>query len=166
VERLVELNFYGGNLKFSAGHFTIFNATKREHLHGHNYFLQATIITSLHEPGISFDYSIFRNKLADLCLQIHSKFLLPEQSPYLEIEKLDEHYRVTFNKKQMLLLQEDIILLPLKNITIEELSHWFWQQLHQDQAFIAQYGIQKISIQVFNGLEQSAKIHFLETSCC
>jgi len=151
------LKFYGGNLRFSAGHFTIFSASERERLHGHNYHLEASITAPLGQPGITFDYAIFRDKLAELCRRLHSRLLLPIHSPYLQIEDQAEHYRVTFNDQYMLLLKDDVILLSLSNITIEELSHWFVDQLIQEQEFIRAYSIQKIAVKVFNGPEHSAK---------
>ncbi|MBS0350591.1 MAG: 6-carboxytetrahydropterin synthase [Proteobacteria bacterium] len=158
--QLATLRFYGGNLKFSAAHFTIFSATKREGLHGHNYSLEASLQAPLNQPGLTFDYALFRNKLLLLCKKLHSRFLLPASSPYLEINDQLEHYQIIFNNQFMLLLKEDVILMPLSNITIEALSGWFIDQLFQDQEFINQYRIQQISIKVFNGLEHSAETHW------
>lgn len=155
--QLATLKFYGGNLSFSAGHFTIFSATKREFLHGHNYSLEASLMAPLSEPGITFDYAIFRNKLAGLCQKIHSRLLLPVLSPYLNIEEQDQHYKITFDGRYMLLLKEDVVLLQLSNITIEELSHWFIDQLKEDAAFLKDYKIQEITVKVFNGHQHSAK---------
>ncbi len=155
--KLATLKFYGGTLSFSAAHFTIFSATDREHLHGHNYCLEAAITAPLGEPGITFDYAVFRNKLAQLCRKIHTHFLLPMQSPYLQIVEEGEHYRITFNKKHMLFLKEDVMPLALANITIEELSHWFIDQLTLEQEFIHHYQISEITIKVFNGAEHSAE---------
>ena len=155
--KLATLKFYGGNLSFSAGHFTIFSATQRERLHGHNYRLEASITAPLNEPGIAFDYAIFRNKLADLCRKIHARLLLPSLSPYLKIIELEEHYKVVFNDQYMLFLKEDVLILELSNITIEELSHWFIDQIKKEQDFLRNYQIQEMMIKVFNGPEHSAK---------
>ena len=151
------LKFYGGNLGFSAGHFTIFSATERECLHGHGYRLEASVTAPFSEPGITFDYAIFRNKLAHLCRKLHSRLLLPTQSPHLQIFAESQHYRVVFNNQFMLLLKEDVVLLELSNITIEELSRWFIEQLLLEPNFIEQYKIQAITVKVYNGLEHSAK---------
>ena len=171
MNKLATLEFYGGNLSFSAGHFTIFSSIQREFLHGHNYRLEACVTAPLNEPGITFDYGIFRQKLAQLCRQLHSRFLLPQTSPYLTIQDIGDHYQVTFNHQYMLLLKQDVVLLPLSNITLEELSAWFINQLQQDQEFICQYDIQKIDIKVFNGLEHSSMRSWLVsdkmiTDCC
>ena len=155
--KLSNLQFYSGkDLSFSAGHFTIFSATSRERIHGHNYRLEAAVTAPLGEPGISFDYAIFRNKLANLCRQLHSRLLLPSLSPYLQIKTEDEHYRVIFDQKYMLFLKEDVMLLTLPNITIEELSHWFIDQLALEKDFIRDFHIQEMTVKVYNGPEHSA----------
>ena len=160
--KVATLKFYGGNLNFCAGHFTIFSATEREYIHGHRYHLEAEITAPLAEPGITFDYAIFRQKLAGLCRKIHSRLLLPRLSPYLKIADEAPHYRVTFNNQYMLLLKEDVLILDLSNITIEELSQWFITQLSAEADFIHQYRIQEMVVTVFNGPEHSAqtKVNF------
>ena len=37
TQRTTTLELYKEEMKFSAGHFTIFSATERENLHGHNF---------------------------------------------------------------------------------------------------------------------------------
>ena len=37
--------------KFSAAHFTIFTATERERLHGHNYSVSARIVAPMGDNG-------------------------------------------------------------------------------------------------------------------
>lgn len=150
------LNYYQGPLKFAAGHFTIFSATHRETLHGHNYALEASVTAAIGEPGITFDYNIFREKLVSLCKMLDKRFLLPANSPYLKIEEDENYYYAIFNTKKLPFLKEDVLILPVTNVTIEELSQWFVEQIITDTAFIHQYAIQKIVIKVFNGPEQSA----------
>lgn len=151
------LYFNQGKLKFSIGHFTIFSETERESLHGHNYTLEVRVTTEMGEPGITFDYRLFEKKLMQLCQQLNWYFLIPQNSPYLQVQDDGEHYQITFNKKSMWLLKSDVVLLPLENITLETLSQWFIDQLQQDQAFIAQYKIKKLVIKVFNGPEHAAE---------
>lgn len=151
------LEFYGNRLRFCAGHFTIFSAKKREKLHGHNYHVQASLTAVLSEPGIIFDYSLFRNKLANLCQKLHSCFLLPSESPYLHITEDEQYYYAQFNQQKIPFLKEDVLFLPLTNITIEELSRWFLQEVLADQAFIHHYQITEIIIKVFNGEDHCAK---------
>ncbi len=152
--RTIEL--HRGGLKFSAGHFTIFSATEREKLHGHNYFVEVAITAEIGEPGILFDYRIFKKQLKQLCDQLNQRFLLPSQSPYLQLEE-DEHYCYAhFNQQKIPFLKEDVLILPLSNITLEELSTWFVEQVTSDQAFIQQYGIHALTLKVYNGMAHSA----------
>lgn len=157
MENYKTLNFYHGPLKFAVGHFTIFSATKRERLHGHNYSLEASITAALGEPGITFDYNIFEEKLVALCKYLNIHFLLPAKSPYLKIEEDENYYYAEFNGKKIPFLKEDVLILPLSNITLEELSHWFVMEITRDTAFIEKYNIREITIRVFNGPEQSAE---------
>jgi len=156
MNRLATLHFHGGDLSFSAGHFTVFSETHREYLHGHHYRLDVSVTAPLDDLGLTFDYAIFDNKLAALCDQLDKHVLMPENCRYLSVKDEDPHYRITFNGQYMLLLKTDVILLPIQNITIEELSDWFIRQIEKDQDFLKQYQIRDISVRIFNGLDHSA----------
>jgi 6-pyruvoyltetrahydropterin/6-carboxytetrahydropterin synthase len=49
--RLATLYIDKESHKFSAAHFTIFSATERERLHGHNYSVSAKIVAPLGDNG-------------------------------------------------------------------------------------------------------------------
>lgn len=157
------LEFMNGRLRFSAGHFTVFSKTHRERLHGHNYTLHASMTAAIAEPGITFDYDLFRNKLVSLCEQLHARFLLATESPYVTIDADDEHYHITFDGKRMSLLKDDVLLMPLCNISLEELSRWFIEQLSQDAAFIREHDIIDMTVKVFNGPEHCASSQWVKT---
>ncbi len=136
---------------FAIAHFTIFSATARERLHGHNYRVKALITSQVTELGISFDYDIFVDKLRGLCQQLDRYLLLPEHSPVLKITSEDAYYQVEFNHEKMSFLKSDTLLLPLRNITIEELSKWFLSQLLNDPSGSIPPHIQEFTIKVSNG---------------
>lgn len=142
------------NLSFSAGHFSIFSATERENLHGHNYLLDATLTTPVNEAGISFDYRIYRRKIECLCRSLSQIFLLPGECPYLDIVESDEHIYAHFHDEKIPFLKRDIKILPIRNITIEELSRWFVERLVADED-CDRYQIQKIKIKVYTKATQS-----------
>lgn len=160
MSKLVTLEFYRGSLIFSAGHFTIFSATERERIHGHNYYLEAAIDAKINEPGITFDYEIFREHLTNLCQKLHLFFLLPEKSPHLQILHEKEQYHVIFNHQSLYFPKSDTLLLPLANITLEELSNWFIKELTENKIFLQQHHIHAIRIKCFNGTEHSAEAHW------
>lgn len=138
-------------LSFSAGHFTIFSATDRENMHGHNYYVGAKFEVLIDDNGLAFDYRVYRNKLRVLCDQLDRRFLLPACSRYLKIEEQDKLVIAHFNNEPIPFLKRDVLVMPICNITIEELSHWFLQQLLNEPEELKKYHIQDISVQVSNG---------------
>src|SRR3989338_3383271 len=152
------LYFNEGKLKFSAGHFTIFSKTQRETLHGHNYTLEIMVKTQMQEPGITFDYRLFEEKIIHLCQQLNWHFLVPSRSPYLIIQDDGEHYEIIFNHESMWLLKKDVVLLELDNITLETLSEWFAQQVQNDADFMQKFYIQQLQVKVFNGPAHAAEV--------
>jgi 6-pyruvoyltetrahydropterin/6-carboxytetrahydropterin synthase len=156
--RLAILEFCSEKIGFSAGHFTIYNATSRERLHGHNYKLHLTISAELGDDGITFDYALFNKKIESLCQQIHSYFLLPTQSPFLNISEDADYYYALFNQEKIPFLKTDCKLLPIRNTTLEELSQWLLDQLTEDQSLLQLYGIHSITLKLFNGPGQAGVV--------
>lgn len=153
--RVAQLKIHKEEFSFSAGHFTIFSATEREKLHGHNYALSVSFQHRIEHNGFSFDYRHYKKKLRRLCKKLDGHMLLPAESPYLKLSLEDEYQVATFNNQRMLFLKDDVVVLPLTNITIEELAYWFLQQLVIDQTELNKHGIFKIIIDVYNGPGQS-----------
>jgi len=149
------IEIYKENMKFSAGHFTIWSATEREHLHGHNYTVYCAFDTLIESNGMSFDYRFYKDKLYKLCRELNQTVLLPSESPYLIIEEDDTYIFAKFNSEKIPFLKRDVKLLPLANITVEELSFWFLDRLTQNQTELESHKIQKINIKVFSGPGQS-----------
>lgn len=138
-------------LCFSVAHFTIFSETSRERLHGHNYRVKAFITCKVSELGISFDYDIFVDKLLSLCQQLDRYLLLPGKSPVLKINEKDPYYFVDFNNEKMQFLKSDTMILPIRNITIEELSTWFLEQLDPQKNNMKINHIKEMVVKVSNG---------------
>ena len=127
--RSASLEIQKEEFSFSAGHFTIFSATEREALHGHNYYVSVSFHFNITHNGLSFDYRDYKKKMSALCEQLDRHFLLPAESPYLKVEDGGEYWHAYFNQRKIPFLKEDVVILPLANITIEELAHWFLQEL-------------------------------------
>ncbi|NKB47302.1 MAG: 6-pyruvoyl tetrahydrobiopterin synthase [Legionellales bacterium] len=153
--RLVTIHLHNDYLKFSAGHFTIFSATHREPVHGHTYQARIDITNYVAELGLSYDYRHYKAKARALCQQLNLYTLLPTQNPYLRIEKVDNYYHAHFDQEILKFLIKDVVLLPLANITLEELSHWFVQQLIVDQQELTQHQVQAIRVTIASGPGQS-----------
>src|SRR3990167_7169592 len=137
-------------MKFSAGHTTLFSATEREPLHGHMYKVCLGLTTWVEDNGMTFDYRYYKEKIYALCRKLNQTFLMPEFSPFLQIESDDEYWYFTFNKKKIPFLKEDVTLMPLSNITVEELSRWFVGELIKDTEELERHRIENIVVKVFS----------------
>ena len=142
-------------LHFSAAHFTIFSATERENLHGHNFQVQATLEGNIGDDGLCFDYNEVKSRLKTLCEELDERVLLPEQSPYLTIAQDEDYVVATFSNERIPFLPRDVSTLPLRNITVEELAHWFLSRIVGDATFNA-LPIDSLNIRVASGPGQWA----------
>lgn len=141
-------------LHFSAAHFTIFSATNRERLHGHNWRIAVEITGRIDGNGLLFDYAIYKKILKDLCHQYDEYTLIAEQSPHLTIESDDQYHYITHNNITQPLLKTDTILLPVKNVTIESLSHYFLGLMIADKARLNELNITGFEMRVSSGPNQ------------
>lgn len=138
------------DMKFSSGHYTIFGPGHREKLHGHNFTLYAAITTETDDNGMAFDYDIYKEKLRKLCKSLSGYFLLPSNSPYQTIEHTDDYVIVHFGEEKIPFPKKDVLLLPVKNITVEELARWFIDQLIADPQEIKNYAINRLLLKVYS----------------
>src|SRR5262245_19667496 len=118
--RLITLELFKEDMKFSAGHFTIFSATERENLHGHNFRVHVAIDAEVLENGMCFDYGVYKQRIRDLCAAWDEVTLLPLHSPHLQIEEADGYIHAIFNGERIPFLRRDVLLLPIVNATVEE----------------------------------------------
>ena len=120
-----KIKLSSSRMKFAAGHFTIFSATSRERIHGHNFTVSCTICTTIKQNDLVFDYAKFKNILANRCQSLDELMLLPDSSPYLSVIKNDKSVICDFNNEQMMFPLQDVYILPVENVTIEGLAEWF-----------------------------------------
>ena len=143
-------------LKFSAAHFTIFTATERERLHGHNYSVSARVTAEVDDNGLCFSYGELKSRMRALCEALDEYTIIAAESPHLQVSEQDNYFRVVFDGEAMLLLQSDTLLLPIRNSTVEEFSQYLLAQLRRDTAFFAAYPCHSIEVTVSSGPGQSA----------
>lgn len=116
-------------LHFGAAHFTIFSATEREDLHGHNWYVRARLVGSIGGGGLTFDYNLVKDELKRLCDHLDEKVLLPALSPHLVIEEDGDYLVVRFSDERIPFLPRDVRLVDVRNISVEELARWMVNQL-------------------------------------
>jgi 6-pyruvoyltetrahydropterin/6-carboxytetrahydropterin synthase len=143
-------------LHFSSAHFTIFSAVEREDLHGHTFYVAASLDCIVGPDGLAFDYNLIKSKLKTLCDQLDEKVLLPENSPHLQLSNRDGYLIAEFADERIPFLPRDVLTLPLRNITVEELAPWFLKQLRCDTEIVEQ-AIQRIVLRVSSGPGQWAE---------
>ena len=129
MTRLTTLHIDKENHKFSAAHFTIFSATERERLHGHNYSVSARIVAPMGGNGFSADYNVYKDRIRVLCDQLDEFMILAGKSPHQQIDDSGDSYRVSFNDEQMSFLKSDTQVLPISNATVEEFSYYLLNKL-------------------------------------
>lgn len=112
--------------KFSCSHFTILAADKAERLHGHNYQVRVDIAVKEVDPklGLAFDFNEVKPLIRAICDRLDERILLPLNSPYLKVTTRGEQTNVQFGDKTYSFPSDDVLGLPLANITSEELARW------------------------------------------
>lgn len=160
AQQITTIELFKEDMKFSAAHYTIFSATERETLHGHNFNVHAAITAQIHDLGMPFDYDIYKEKLRHLCKELNQLTLIAENSPHQKLEKDGDYLYVHFANEKIPFLARDVKLLPICNITVEELSSWFINQLTKDKQDLDKYNVLKIVVKVFSGPGQCAAIEW------
>ncbi len=156
MKRYTSIELFKENFKFSCGHFTIFSAKHRENLHGHNFQVMVRFTSEVLEHGMTFDYGKLKRKTERLCSDLNEHFLLPGESPYLRIEQHEDLVFAHFDTEKIPFLPRDVIILPIANVTLEELSRWFLEQYLEDQQEFEAFGVREIEVKAFSGPGQSA----------
>jgi len=151
LEQLTTIELSKEYLKFSAAHFTIFSATERERLHGHNFRVAASITAPVGDNGMCFSYRILKDKLERLCEGLDEYMLLSARSPHLRIAEQGDQYRVEFNGEAMYFPRADTLLLPVRNATVEEYARYLLERLLEDRELIEGYDIREVGIKVSSG---------------
>lgn len=161
MQNLTTIEITKEDIKFSAAHFTIFNATERERLHGHNYAVHLAATAPVGDDGICFSYKEIKTRLRELCETLDEYTLLPQLSPHLTIEQDAEFYTVWFNAEKIPLRKSDTLLLPIRNSTVEEFARYIRDQFVGDETFVRTRGIVEIVVKVASGPGQSGSARWL-----
>ena len=155
MERLTTIRIDKESHKFSAAHFTIFSAAERERLHGHNFAVSARIKAPVDANGLTGDYADYKARLRDLCDSLDEYTLLPGRSPYLAIAEEGAYYRASHNGEALLFLKADTLIIPVRNITVEELSKYLLEALIEDRKFLEAQDIRQVEVLVSSGPGQT-----------
>lgn len=149
--RLTTINICKEALKFSGAHFTIFSASDRERLHGHNFRVRAEVTAPVDDNGMCFNYQEIKTRLRTICNALDEYMLLPGKSPHLKIEHIDKQYHVHFNDEVMVFIADDTRILDIRNTTVEEFSYYILDQMVSADTFFIENDVANITIGVSSG---------------
>ena len=114
------------------------------------------ITGAIDDNGLCFDYAIYKKVIKELCARFDEYTLIAEKSPHLTISEEGDYYHVIHNGITMPLLKTDTILLPVRNVTIEELSHYLLEELLGDFKLARELDIRAMQLRVSTGPDQWA----------
>ncbi|QDK45658.1 6-pyruvoyl tetrahydropterin synthase [Bdellovibrio sp. ZAP7] len=137
------------NFKFSAAHFLIFDETHAEKLHGHNYQVKVDINApadeAQHSDGYFMDFNVFK-KFIKARLDVWDEIvLLPQNHPDMKFKKTDKSLEVTFRDRFYVFPLNEVILLPVTNTSVENLSQILAEEFYAE---FKKYGVQKVVVSV------------------
>lgn len=162
MEEYARIDITKEYLHFSAAHFTVFSDSHRENLHGHNFQVEATLDGPIGDDGLCFDYNIIKSKLKKICDSLDERVLLPERSPHLQLVKDGDYTVAEFNNERLPFLHRDVKSIPVRNITVEELAHWFMSVLRQDED-VSNLPIKRMQLRISSGPGQWASTSWNST---
>ncbi len=124
------------DFRFSCAHFLIFPDGSKERLHGHNYQVSCRVEGALDGHGLVIDFNQVKPLVRALCQAFDERWLVPQDNPLLDIRPGDDgHTEVRFKDRRYLVPSDEIVVLPLNNISVENLaSHLaarLWQALRE-----------------------------------
>lgn len=154
--RLTTIELFKEEMKFSAGHFTIFSATERENLHGHNFTIRAALTGRVGPNGMMADYGPIKRELRGLCERWNETLLLPGASPYLTVERDEHEVRALYDGTTLRFLPRDVTVIPVANVTIEELARIFGEQLTAEPERLRSMAVEAIETKCASGPGQWA----------
>ena len=157
MSRTTVIELYKEDMKFSAGHFTIFSKERRERLHGHNFNISAAFTVRVSpDGGLGVDYGVYKKQLVSLCKAWNEYFLLPGRSPYLEVLEREDGVIAKFGDEEIPFLKRDVLILPIANVSLEELAGLLLEKVVQVRDALGHTQIEGITIKVFSGPGQNA----------
>lgn len=118
------------DFKFSVAHFTVFSADRAELLHGHNYRMTVELAgRDVGELGLLADLELVKQEIRRLCRGLDSRTLLPAACPLLAWEHRGGAIEIAYGERRYRIPEDEVVLLPLANSSMELLARHLWRQL-------------------------------------
>lgn len=151
----IEIDGWMAKLRFSACHF-IPNHPKCGCLHGHTYAVSVRIEGDQQGEFI-IDFETVKGIVNRICDRLDHRVLIAEKDPRLLITKNDSvSIEIIESKKKYVLPLEDIMFLPTKSVSAEDLCKYFTLNLAKALELGKADNITKIHVRVDEGIGQGA----------
>ncbi len=129
-------------LKFASAHMTVFPNGTKEALHGHGY--TASLQVGVSSIGLQemIPFEAFKKALKTICDAWDEKVLLAQNCPFFSIRsQTPTETEFVLCSKRYVLPTDEIVLLPVDNITVETLSYEVLRLLQLSLSTIPRYGL-------------------------
>ncbi|MBC7371149.1 MAG: 6-carboxytetrahydropterin synthase [Bdellovibrionaceae bacterium] len=145
------------NFKFSAAHFLIFDEKNAERLHGHNYLVKVEIGipegSTLDANGFFVDFNVFKKYIKQQLDRWDEMVLLPAKHVDMKIETKITSMEVRFRDRFYAFPANEVVLLPVNNTSVEQLSRLLAEDFMQE---FAKFKLSFISVYVEESAGQGA----------
>lgn len=134
--------------KFSSAHFLIFDKTRAERLHGHNYQVQLDIEfpeNSNSDQGYLVDFNVFKNLTRQVLNPWDEMVLLPGKNSEMKFQEEGSSLKVHFRDRFYVFPKDEVLLLPLTNTSTEQLSKLLAETLMKD---FQKHGVTSLRVRV------------------
>jgi 6-pyruvoyltetrahydropterin/6-carboxytetrahydropterin synthase len=109
--------------KFSSAHMTVFPDGRKERLHGHNYGMAVQLELADASFERMVDFAAIKQAGRAFALRLRERVLLAEQNRHFEVVRQDDvELEFRLAGKRYVLPREDVLLLPIDNVSTEALA--------------------------------------------
>jgi 6-pyruvoyltetrahydropterin/6-carboxytetrahydropterin synthase len=123
------------NLIFASGHFVSYDGDKVEPLHGHNYRLSVTVEGPVDENHYVFNFVTLKRLMKRVADELDHRMLLPRDNALIEVQPQDDGGVIVRTQGRWYRFpQEDVVILPLPNTTVEMLARHVCGRLRAELA--------------------------------
>ncbi len=108
--------------KVSCAHMTVFADGTKERLHGHNYAIKLALDVDSIAFADMLPFAPLKAALAKLCADWKEHVLIATKNPHYVQIRDDHELELTLCGDRYVFPRGDVLLLPLDNISVEQLS--------------------------------------------
>lgn len=143
-------------LGFCAAHFITYDSDLCESLHGHNFRVRLGLEGGVDENYYVLDFIRAKKILKGVCDELDHRVLLPTKSELVEVGQDKEGVRARFGQRRFLFPPEDVVLLPIPNVTSEMLAQHICGRMKEELGKLGVDHLSVIEVEVIESPTQGA----------